>query len=76
MKHTNDFQMQKPLKRSIKDKQNHNFIMVNMYFYVKFYLRRKAKLVSGGNMVEGSDEEAYCEVLDIENERAVYYLDR
>ena len=45
-----------------------------MRFDVKFDLRRKVQLVSGGNTIWSRDKDAYCGVVNIDIVRTVFFL--
>ena len=68
------FRILKPLKRGTKAPDNPLFFTSSHFFYINFYLRRKAQLVKGLYMTGSSHEDVYCGVIKINTFRTAFFL--
>jgi len=69
-----DFKTFKPLKKGTPVPKGYTRIPVHLCFDVKFDLRRKARLVGGGNWTEVNSEESYAGVVSIDTVRLAFLL--
>ena len=74
MTQTDGFKMLKLLKKGAKAPVNYTFVPVYMYMCIKFDLRRKYLLDSGGNIIGSSDKGPYFVVSSIKNILEVFFL--
>ena len=56
------------------ERKGYQFVPIHMTFDVKFDLRRKARLVAGGNWTDPSDQDVYSGVVSIEAVRIALFL--
>ena len=69
-----DFKTFKALPRGTKRPKGYTFVPVHLCFDVKFDLRRKARLVGGGNWTETPSEDAYAGVVSLDSVRTAFFL--
>ena len=62
------------MKRGYKAPYDNKFVTIYMCFNFKFDPRRKAKMVTGGNMIGDRDEDTYCGVVKIDTSRTYVFL--
>ena len=69
-----DYDVFKDLPKGQKPPRNYTFVPLHMCFDVKFDLRRKARLVAGGNWTDPGYEDVYSGVVSIETIRLGFFL--
>ena len=57
----------KVLDQGKKAPTDHTYVPLHMFFDVKYDLRRKARLVAGGNWTDPATEDIYSGIVGIEN---------
>ena len=69
-----DFKTFEAKGRNFKVPTDYTHIPVHLCFDVKFDLRRKARLVAGGNWTDPSSEDVYAGVVSLDSVRTAFFL--
>ena len=64
----------KPLPKDAKKPEGYTYVPVHLCFDVKFDLRRKARLVAGGNWTSAPDEDAFAGVVSLDAVRTAFFI--
>ena len=74
MSHIGYFLITKPLKIVTKDPYNHTFILVHMFFDIRFDLSRKLLSVLGVYIIGSVDKDSYYGMVNINNDSMYFFI--